>query len=188
MKAQITTLLLLTSLCLSAAYAETPRQEDSIKQNQSPPQLVVMNNKRLDELIKRIDKQPEGQLGRWVMRYESIQLYVVTDEKADRMRIITAIAPAKDLEPELLYRLMQSNFDSALDARYAIAKDVLWSAFIHPLASLTDKDFFSGLAQTIMLVATYGSTYTSGALTFGGGDSQTEQQRYYEDIIKKGAI
>ncbi len=31
---------------------------------------------------------------------------------------------------------MQANFDTALDARYAIAKGALWSTFIHPLSDL----------------------------------------------------
>jgi len=39
---------------------------------------------------------------------------------------------------------MQANFDSALDARYAIAKGKLWSAFIHPLSELNEEQFFSG--------------------------------------------
>ena len=67
--------------------------------------------------------------------------------------------------------MMQANFDSALDARYAVAKGVLWSAYLHPLSTLKADDFVSGLAQVVNLAATYGSTYSSGALTFGGGDS-----------------
>ncbi len=80
---------------------------------------------------------------------------------------------------------MQANFDSALDARYCIAKDILWAVFIHPLSELSDEEFISGLAQTINLAATYGSTFSSGALVFQGGDSQGLKDKYYRDIMEK---
>jgi len=62
---------------------------------------------------------------------------------------------------------------------------LLWSAYIHPLSVLSDHQFIDGLAQTVNLAATYGSTYSSGALIFGGGDSQQEQSRYYREIIER---
>lgn len=81
---------------------------------------------------------------------------------------------------------MQANFDSALDARYAIAKGKLWSAFIHPLSELNEEQFFSGLAQTITLVKSYGETYSSGALIFKGGDSDGLNNKTYKDVLEKG--
>jgi len=146
----------------------------------------IMNNRRLHSLIYKIDKNAEGKDGFWSLRYEKFKIQVLTDEKADRMRIVIAIMSAADLSKEDLTRTMQANFDSALDSRYSIARNVLWSAFIHPLAILTEKEFISGFAQVITLSATYGTTYTSGALTFSGGDSQGLQENYYDDIMKKG--
>ena len=78
---------------------------------------------------------------------------------------------ADTLGESLMKRLLQSNFDTALDARYAIAKGMLWSAFVHPLPQLTPDQFASGLGQVVNLAMTFGSTFTSGGLTFGGGDS-----------------
>ena len=43
-----------------------------------------------------------------------------------------------------------------------------------------------GVAQTINLATTYGSTYSSGALVFSGGDSKAEQKKYYNEIIERG--
>jgi hypothetical protein len=62
---------------------------------------------------------------------------------------------------------------------------MLWSAFIHPLSDLSDHQFIDGLAQTVNLAATFGTTYSSGALVFGGGDSQGEQNKYYRAIIER---
>ena len=133
-----------------------------------------MDNQRMDALIGQIDAQIEGQPGFWSLAYEGLQVYIITDENADRMRIIVQIAPSDDLDQEGLYRMMQANFDTALDARYAIAKGVVWSAFIHPLSPLTDEQFLAGFSQAVTLAATYGTTYDSGGLVFSGGDSQSE--------------
>jgi len=73
-----------------------------------------------------------------------------------------------------------------LDARYCIANGVLWSAFIHQLSILTDEELLSGLAQALTAAASFGTTYSSGALIFRGGDSSEQQRKFYESIIEKG--
>jgi len=109
--------------------------------------------------------------GFWRLTVRDREVLVITDERADRMRVIADVAKAEGLEPELLYRLMQANFDTALDARYAIARGTLWSAYIHPLGALDYRQFISGVAQVVNLAQTFGSTFSSGSLSFGGGDS-----------------
>ncbi len=144
-----------------------------------------MDNQRLQALIETIATDVEGNPGYWQFELEGFQATVITDEEADRMRILVPVASVEEVDGERLYRMMQANFDSALDARYSIAKGVLWSAYIHPLAALSDHQFVDGLAQTVNLAATYGSTYSSGALIFSQGDSQGEQNRYYRQIIER---
>jgi len=148
-----------------------------------------MNNQRLGELIKRIDESVQGKLGLWRFIVEGREVTVITSEKANRMRIIVPIAPATKISNEKLTRMMQANFDSALDARYSIAKDIVWAAFIHPLRELGDEEFLSGLGQAVNLALTYGENYSSGALIFGGGDSQNLQRRkLIDELLKKGTI
>jgi hypothetical protein len=147
-----------------------------------------MTNQHLAELIQRIDKSAQGKPGYWVFVVEGREVSVITDTRADRMRIIVPVAPTKNINNDRLYRLMQANFDSALDARYAIANDVLWSAFIHPLSELGDKEFLSGLGQTVNLALTYGDSYTSGALVFGGGDSQALRRRELIDKLLRDGL
>ena len=148
-----------------------------------------MNNQRLGELIKRIDKTVQGKPGFWHFIVEGRDVSVITDERANRMRIIVPIAPAKEISTDKLTRMMQANFDSALDARYSIAKDVVWGAFIHPLKELSDEEFLSGLGQVVNLALTYGEGYSSGALVFGGGDSQSLRRRELIDrLLDKGTI
>ncbi len=144
-----------------------------------------MDNRRLQQLIENIADNVDGRLGYWRFTLRGFSATVITDEKADRMRIIVPVVEMSEVDSASLLRMMQANFDSALDARYSVAKGVLWSAFIHPLARLSDHQFIDGLAQTVNLAATYGTTYSSGALIFGGGDSKQEHNEYYRDIIER---
>ena len=102
---------------------------------------------------------------------EKVPVTIITDVGANRMRILVPVASAASLSDEDLMRMMQANFDSALDARYAVAQGRLWSVFIHPLAQLERAQFVSGLAQTVTLARNYGGTYASGGMVFGSGDS-----------------
>lgn len=117
-----------------------------------------MNNTRMQDLLQRVDPELQGKLGSWVITHEAVKAQIITDEKADRMRVIVPIVKVEDIEEGELLRLMQANFDSTLDARYSVANGVVWSAFIHPLTALSDEEFISGLAQAMTAAATFGST------------------------------
>ncbi len=148
-----------------------------------------MNNARLDKLIRQtegIEGEIKGRPGFWRFKYRGRDTYVITDERADRMRIMAPVAEAKGLSKDALFRAMQANFDTALDARYAVAKGALWSAFIHPLSPLGDGEFESGLRQVATLAATYGTTYNSGALRFGGGDAPPDGKSKPDGKGRKG--
>lgn len=145
-----------------------------------------MTLERLIEIVQVVD--PEAEIAGTAMQLtiEDIPIIVVTDPRADRMRAMVPIRSAAGLTPEEIQRMMQANFDSALDARYAIARERLWSVFIHPLSPLEKDEFLSGLGQVINLAVTYGGAYTSGALTFGGGDSQGLHRALIDKLLKKG--
>lgn len=175
------TLVGLPPLTAPARAADVPAQAQP---SQQPP----MTNARLGQLIRRIDPEVKGKPGFWQLTVEKRQVLVITDERADRMRIITEVAAGGGIEPPRLYRLMQANFDSALDARYAIGRNVLWSTFLHPLKTLHDGDFISGVGQVINLAESYGSAYSSGGVTFGGGDSSELQRRELIEKLRQKAI
>ena len=117
---------------------------------------------------------------------DDVPVIIITDPTADRMRAMVPIRSADGIEPEELMRLMQANFDSALDARYAVAQGRLWGVFIHPLSPLERDQFLSALVQTVTVARTYGGTYASGALTFGGGDSNQIYRELLEELRKRG--
>lgn len=143
---------------------------------------TAMGNERLGALILRVDENAEGGDGFWRATVAGRAITVITDERADRMRIISPVARAEGLDAELMFRMLQANFDTALDARYSIAQGVLWSLYLHPLTSLSDEQFLTGIGQVVNLAGSFGTTYSSGGLTFGGGDSND----LIKELLEKG--
>ncbi|MGI9463892.1 MAG: hypothetical protein ACR2OM_08130 [Aestuariivirgaceae bacterium] len=142
----------------------------------------------MGRIISRLDKGAKQiRAGYWQFAIERTPVVIVTDKNAGRMRIMVPVARTSDLTSEDLLRIAQANFDSALDSRYAVAQKILWSVFIHPLHELHKNQFITAIGQTVNLALTYGTTYTSGALTFGGGDSRDIiRRKLIDDLLKKG--
>lgn len=152
-----------------------------------PTKEAVAAQVMIDVALKKIDKDIKRDTNIWQFTLAKHQVFVITDPVAERMRIMVPIGDAKLLDQALLTRLMQANFDSALDARYAVAQDVLWGVFIHPLTSLDEKGFVSGLAQAIAVADNFGTSFSSGAVVFGGGDSTKLQAQELLELLKKKA-
>lgn len=147
-----------------------------------------MTLERMNDLIEAIgDNVGRPQESQWQFIIEEIPVLVIADAQNDRMRILVGISKTESLPAGLYHRLMQANFDTALDARYAIAKGIVWGAFLHPLKALTDRHFLSGVGQTVNLARTFGNTFTSGGLTYQGGDSAGIIEReLIEKLLEKG--
>lgn len=144
-----------------------------------------MTGAALSALVKQIDPNAEGEGSFWQFAFQDVQLVLVFDEAADRMRIITPIAPQSVLSDELMLRLLQANFDSALDARYGVANEVIWGLFIHPLSPLDQEQLASAIIQVVNVANTFGTTFSSGVLTYGGGDSAEENRKLIEELNKR---
>ena len=128
-----------------------------------------MTNARLGELINELSNDVKGQTGYWQFAVKERDILVVTDEHHNRMRIMTPVTAAANLDKDELSRLLSANFDRALDAKYAISSETLWSLFTHPLAELTDEQFMGCVGQVVALADNFGSSYSSIGLYFGGG-------------------
>lgn len=141
---------------------------------------------RLEEIVRALDPDVVVNPNAMALTVQEIPVLIVHDASMNRMRAMTAIRSIEAIAPAELLRMMQANFDSALDARYAVAQGRLWSVYIHPLGELDKDEFIEGLGQVVNLALTYGSTYTSGALTFGGGDSNEIHRALIDELLKKG--
>jgi len=130
----------------------------------------------LERFIREYTDEVEGGDGRWAFEIEGIAVMVMADQAADRMRIMTPVARVADFEEGEYQRLLEANYDRALDARYAINAGLLWSAFIHPMSSLSHEQFDDGLVQTVRLSANFGTTYASSDMVFAPGGQQPDGQ------------
>ncbi len=137
----------------------------------SVPTSPGMNDRKLDMLIRRMGDHVDGHPGFWQFDFDDCRLVCIADESHDRMRVITPIAQIEELNEQLIMTCLEANFDRALDARYCVNSGTLWGAFIHPLSLLTDEQFISACSQVAEIARNFGSTFSSGALAFGGDAS-----------------
>lgn len=182
--------MLLLSLA-SPGFAQTSDQESKPPSPepatpeiaQSEPPMTVQ---RLGEIVAAIDPESRTNGFQFQLTIEDVPVLIITDFRADRMRAMVPIRLARDMSPEEIIRVLQANFDTALDARYAIAQGRLWGVYIHPLSPLKKNQLISGLGQAVNLAKTYGSLYTGGALSFGGGDSVPLQRQLIDRLLERG--
>ena len=127
------------------------------------------NNKILEKFIRSVGTDIKGKDGRWTFVVDKREVIVITDERADRMRIMIPIAKADKLTAKQMKVLLEANFDRALDAKYAIQGGTVWGVFTHWLSPLSKFEFKSAARQVARLAATYGTTFSSTDVVFGGG-------------------
>lgn len=144
-----------------------------------------MTAARLGELVQIVDANARNQGNSWQFTFQKRPFIVVFDEKADRMRMFTPIGPENLLTEDLMRRMLQANFDSALDARYAVANELIWGVFIHPLSPLDQDQFASAVVQILNVATSFGNTFSSGLFTYGGGDSVEENRKMLEELQKR---
>lgn len=138
--------------------------QESVDPALKPP---VMDQAQMERIIKSMAQSSKGEGGFVEVDFQGMKLYVVSDVTHDRMRIITPIAQYEDITAIQKDIMLESNFHSALDARYAVSKGVLYSVFIHPLSYLSEHEIQSAVIQVFNLSASFGSEYTSNSLNFG---------------------
>jgi len=130
--------------------------ENSMTQDEM--ENIIINN------VELIDHNK----GYVVFKYKKVKMALISDVKHDRMRIIAPITEYSEVTAEQKDLLMESNFHSALDARYAVSNGLLYSAYIHPMSPLSQKELEDAINQVSTLALTFGSTYSSGVLSFSG--------------------
>jgi len=134
--------------------------------NHNPLNAQEMNNQKLYGIIYTISEEVEGQAGNWRFIIDSTLFICLTDELHNRMRIISPIKNTSEVSREEIDRCMEANFHTALDVKYAVSEDVLWSVFIHPLRELSKEQVMSAISQVYSCAKTFGTVYTGGALNF----------------------
>ena len=148
-------------LCLAPlATAETPAPEAD---------AGPMTQARMETILRELAAEARGIPGMLEFEYAGVELVCISDLSFGRMRIVSPITPVAKLTSEQVGSILEANFHTALDARYATSHGVLYAAFIHPMASLTEAELRSAVRQVASLASSFGTEYTSGELVYGGG-------------------
>ena len=166
------------TLAFAVFLITSPLQAQETSPNMTPDRLL--------DILLALDPETRPSGNGVELTIEDVPVLVIVDPLADRMRAMVPIRAVDGMTPEDLERVMQANFDTALDARYAVANGRLWGVYIHPLSPLRRDQLISGLGQTVNLALTYGGLFTGGALSFGGGDSVPLQRELIDRLLEKG--
>ena len=145
-----------------AGFSATPSPDSETAVSDRP-----MTQARMELLFADMVDAIMGPPGAIQTRVEGINVYLISDVHNDRMRIIAPIAMVESVDPRVNELLLHANFHSTLDARYAVSDGVFYSAFLHPISSLSPELLESAFAQVLSLSKTFGSTFSSGMLEFG---------------------
>ena len=135
-----------------------------------------MTQQKLNDLVGRYGDDVK-QAGNVVeFRFNEVDMLLISDANADRMRIISPIAHIANIQPEMVVQALAANFHSVLDARYAMGDEgMIYAAFIHPLSPLTEEQLFSAINQVASAHETFGTTFSGGSIVFPGSQQQQEE-------------
>ena len=126
-----------------------------------------LNTAQLDVLLRRTLPDIRGEAGRWAVHVDDeIEVYIVADDETDRMRIMVPIARVDRTEVDLLWVLLLSNYDRALDAKYAIYEDLIWSTWSRRLSWSDAVEVEAAIQDVIRLARNTGTTFATGDVVY----------------------
>lgn len=147
-----------------------------------PAQECRLDSDGVERILREQAEKMEGEGGAWLLYYRERIVFVLCDAEHNRLRIFTPITESKYVTPQEMEKMLEANFQSALDAKYGIYEDFVASVFTHPLAELTAGQLTDALQQVVTLADNFRQTYSSSDLLFGGetGGQEEEQKRINE--------
>ena len=82
---------------------------------------TTMEQSELEKIVKEMASESAGEKGKVESLFNDTEMVLLSDIEHNRMRIITAVVDYERLGKSELDTILQSNFHSALDARYAVS-------------------------------------------------------------------
>jgi hypothetical protein len=146
--------------CAATATSSSPggraasydRSASAVKTNASPGLAAS----RIAEYLSRRSFDPRASRpGVWRLSIDGVVVLVMAED--ERVRILAPIFALKQLGPDaslmhaIMIRLLQSNFERAADARYALFDGIVFATVTHPAPTLHDRDLDLFLGQVVNL-------------------------------------
>ena len=129
-------------------------------QNMTPTKLSGIFESSSDSIVTN--------KSRWNFIIKNIAFVAIADSTHNRMRIMSPIIEVDRLSEDLKTASLMANFHTALDIKYAISDDILWSVFIHPLKELSENQVLDAISQVFYGNVNFGTTFSSTSLVFPG--------------------
>jgi len=148
---------------------------NAISQDMSPEKLLEILEQESDTL------QSNGNSFQFLIK--DVVLICVFDEAANRMRIVSPIVEREKIGEEELLNALVANFHSALDVKYALSDEIIWSVYIHPLRELSENQVIDAVQQVYNAARTFGGSYSSTTLVFPGNTQRKEKE--LPKVLKK---
>ena len=126
-----------------------------------------MTQARMEQIFGNQVDAIEGPSGAIRTIVDEVEIYLISDPTSDRMRLLAWVADVNRVDPRIVNVLLQANFYRTLDARYAVSEGIVFSAYLHPISTLSREELISGFDQVLALAKNFGTTYSSGKLDFG---------------------
>lgn len=139
---------------------------------------------KLDKILTTVSDSIYKKKFQWNFKVKDVYFICIADSTHNRMRIISPISDSKLIKDELKEAALIANFHTALDVKYAITDNVLWSAFIHPLKELTEKQILDAISQVYYANINFGTTFASTSLVFPGKKPQKKINKKDELLIE----
>jgi len=172
---KLATLLISASIFWgSYAHAQSDESAPPLSEPEQAPR-EIMTQAEMANIIKELVEETQGSDNNLSFIYDGVTITMVSDAKANRMRLVSPVIEAGNMSDQQIIASLVSNYHLALDARYAIGNGVLFSTYIHPMEELTKNQLLSAVRQVATLSKTFGTTYTSGELTFGVEAAEEER-------------
>ena len=145
-------------------------------QNMTPEELMGIIEQEADTV------SVQGNTARFL--FNDAMLICIYDESANRMRIISPIVEREKLGEEELLNALVANFHSALDVKYALSDEIIWSVFAHPLRELSEAQVVDAIQQVYAAAITFGESYSSTNLVFPGNTQRKEKPKAPKTLKK----
>lgn len=140
---------------------------------------------KLNKIFTKTTENTKREHSKWTFIINDVPFVAIADSTHNRMRIISPIIPITQLSEELKTASLMANFHTALDIKYAITNDILWSVFIHPLKELSEKQVLDALSQVYYGNINFGTTFSSTSLVFPGNKPEQESIKEKPKMIQK---
>lgn len=127
-----------------------------------------MNLSKLNHVLTNVSDSILKVNKQWRFKIKKVPFICIADSTHNRLRIISPIAHSNKLTEELKTASLIANFHTALDVKYAITEDILWSVFTHPFKELSEQQLLDAISQVYFANVNFGTTFSSTALVFPG--------------------